>query len=400
MPKSHNALISDVLSVNKNAVVVLVCGSPVETPWIDGTRAVLDMYLSGEAGGEACARLLYGDANPSGKLAETFPMNGHDNPSNLYFGKGPRTVEYRESVYVGYRYYDKAKKDVRFPFGYGLSYTAFDYGNLSFDAEKLGKGDGLTVTFDITNTGSFDGAETAEIYVGDDESTAYRETKALKNFEKVFLKAGEKKTVSVKLGYGDFAFYNIETRSYEVESGDFTIYVGASSRDIRLSGKVTVNGISDNITDFSAEAPFYYEPSSYAEIPTKEFEKILGCDLVGNAPYKRGEIDENTSIGDLGTCLFGKFFMRAVYRFAPLLLPKGSGEAAKKMIRAGVLDLPLRNLYALTAGKIPKGVVDGIIMRCNSRRPFRGFGTALKALFGKKPSDKSKLYPLEQEWKQ
>ncbi len=221
IPESHNELVKAILEVNKNVVVVLACGSPMEMPWINDVRAVLNMYLCGEAGGKACYKLLFGKANPSGKLAETFPLGIKDNPASLYFGMGPRTVEYREGIYVGYRYYDKTGKDVLFPFGYGLSYTEFTYGDLRVSADNIGADDGLTVTFTVTNTGKFDGAEVCQVYVRDVESSVYREDKALKGFEKVFLKVGETKEVTVRLDKRSFAFYDVERKDWVVETGEF-----------------------------------------------------------------------------------------------------------------------------------------------------------------------------------
>lgn len=241
MPTSHVTLVNELLKVNKNVIVVLSCGSPVEIgEWDKGVKAILNVYLGGQAGGEATYNLLYGKVNPSGKLAETFPVCENDYLGSKYFRMGPRTVEYRESVYVGYRYYDSAKKQVKYPFGYGLSYTAFEYSNLRLSATDIRQDEPLTVTFTVKNTGKFAGAEIAQLYVKDTESTLYRPEKELKGFKKVFLNPGEEKDVTLTLDSRAFAYYNVAIKDWHVESGDFAILVGASSRDIKLEGHVNV----------------------------------------------------------------------------------------------------------------------------------------------------------------
>lgn len=392
IPESHNELVKAILEVNKNVVVVLACGSPMEMPWINDVRAVLNMYLCGEAGGKACYKLLFGKANPSGKLAETFPLGIKDNPASLYFGMGPRTVEYREGIYVGYRYYDKTGKDVLFPFGYGLSYTEFTYGDLRVSADNIGADDGLTVTFTVTNTGKFDGAEVCQVYVRDVESSVYREDKALKGFEKVFLKVGETKEVTVRLDKRSFAFYDVERKDWVVETGEFEILVGASSRDIRLSAKVFVNGVTD-VTP-TEEGTFYKDPKGYAEIPSKEFENLLGRELPCNEPYKKGEMCETNCVRDIDVCSFGKFFKWLVYKAAPIAAPKNSPASMRRMLQEGAMDLPLRNMYAMTNGIVPRRTVEGLIVRLNSY-PFKGMGRFIGSFLKKKPQRKDAIYPVK-----
>ncbi len=392
IPESHNELVKAILEVNKNVVVVLACGSPMEMPWINDVRAVLNMYLCGEAGGKACYKLLFGKANPSGKLAETFPLGIKDNPASLYFGMGPRTVEYREGIYVGYRYYDKTGKDVLFPFGYGLSYTEFTYGDLRVSADNIGADDGLTVTFTVTNTGKFDGAEVCQVYVRDVESSVYREDKALKGFEKVFLKVGETKEVTVRLDKRSFAFYDVERKDWVVETGEFEILVGASSRDVRLSAKVFVNGVTD-VTP-TEEGTFYKDPKGYAEIPSKEFENLLGRELPCNEPYKKGEMCETNCIRDIDVCSFGRFFKWLVYKAAPIAAPKNSPASMKRMLQEGAMDLPLRNMYAMTNGIVPRRTVEGLIVRLNSY-PFKGMGRFIGSFLKKKPQRKDAIYPVK-----
>jgi beta-glucosidase len=240
MPTSQNKLIEEIAKVQPNVVVVLHNGSPVEMPWISKVKGVLEAYLGGEAVGEAEYRILFGEVNPSGKLAETFPVQLEDNPSFLYYIGEEDVVEYREGVFVGYRYYDKKKVEVLFPFGHGLSYTTFAYSNLKLSQKSIKDTDVLTVTADITNTGKMSGKETVQLYVEDVESTVLRPIRELKGFEKVELAPGETKTVTFTLDTRAFAYYNTQINTFHVETGDFRICLGSSSRDIRLEETVYV----------------------------------------------------------------------------------------------------------------------------------------------------------------
>lgn len=240
MPESQNYLIEEIAKVQPNVVVVLHNGSPVEMPWLPKVKGVLEAYLGGEAVGEAEYRILFGEVNPSGKLAETFPLHLEDNPSYLYYIGEEDVVEYREGVFVGYRYYDKKKMNVLFPFGYGLSYTTFDYSNITLDKESIKDTETLTVSVDITNTGKVAGKEIVQLYVSDKESTPIRPVKELKGFEKIELAPGETKTVTFRLNDRAFAYYNTQIQDFHIETGDFKISVGSSSRDIRLEAEVYV----------------------------------------------------------------------------------------------------------------------------------------------------------------
>lgn len=207
LPSCQNRLISEILKVQPNTIVVLHNGSPVELPWRHEVKGILEAYLGGQAGGAAVTRILFGAVNPSGKLAETFPEKLSDNPSYLFFGDGDK-VEYREGIYVGYRYYDTKEMPVAYPFGYGLSYTTFAYSNLRLDKETMTDSDTLHVSFDITNTGSAAGKEIVQLYIRDLTGSTNRPLKELKGFEKVSLEPGETKTVTIELDYRSFAWYS------------------------------------------------------------------------------------------------------------------------------------------------------------------------------------------------
>ena len=240
MPACQNRLIEAVAAANPNTVVVLHNGAPVEMPWIGKVKAVLEAYLGGQAVGEAVVRILFGDANPCGHLPETFPRKLEDNPSFLYYGGEGNVTEYREGVFVGYRYYDKKKMDVLFPFGFGLSYTTFEYSNLRLSADKIKDTDTLTVKVTVKNTGKRAGKAVVQLYVGDEESTPIRPVRELKGFLKVALQPGESREVSFTLDKRSFAYWNKQIHDWHVETGAFTIEVGSSSRDLPLKGKVEV----------------------------------------------------------------------------------------------------------------------------------------------------------------
>lgn len=242
LPEAENVLIDALCEAGNEVVVVLHNGSPVEMPWIGKVNAVLEMYLAGEGAGEAAVRLLTGAANPSGKLAETFPLRLEDAPSYLNFPGDRERVRYAEDVFVGYRYYDSKKEEVLFPFGYGLSYTTFEYSDLQLSSGEWREGERLKVTLTVTNTGKRAGKEIVELYISDQSGEAVRPVHELKSFEKVALQPGESKKVTFELGDRAFAFFDEKAHDWRVPNGKFVLEVGASSRDIRLTAEVSVHG--------------------------------------------------------------------------------------------------------------------------------------------------------------
>ncbi|WP_143098726.1 glycoside hydrolase family 3 C-terminal domain-containing protein [Ruminococcus albus] len=241
MPECQLELIREVSKVNKNIIVVLHNGSPVELPFFDDIKGLLEVYLGGQAIGKATCDLLFGEAVPSGKLAESWCMKLEDNPSYLNFPGVGDEINYREGIFVGYRYYDKKNMSVRFPFGYGLSYTQFEYSDLVISENEISDDQTLTVSCNVTNTGTRAGMEVVQLYVGDKESSVARPVKELKGFEKVSLRPGETKKVFFSLDKRAFAYYETAINDWFVEYGEFEIMIGSSSRDIRLSGSVYVN---------------------------------------------------------------------------------------------------------------------------------------------------------------
>ena len=240
MPDCQNTLISEIAKVQENVVVVLHNGSPVEMPWADQVKGILEAYLGGQAVGQAEVDILFGKVNPSGKLAETIPYKLSDNPSYLNFPGDGQKVEYKEGVFVGYRYYDAKEMPVRYPFGYGLSYTTFEYKDLQLSADKIKDTDKLKVRLKVKNTGNRAGKEIVQLYVADKTGAASRPVKELRNFVKVELQPQEEKTVEMELDKRSFAWYNTEIHDWYAASGEYEILAAASSRDIRLKKTVYV----------------------------------------------------------------------------------------------------------------------------------------------------------------
>ena len=244
MPSVQNELIEKLAAVNKNVVVVLHNGAPIAMPWVNKVSSILECYLGGENVGTAQINILFGKANPSGKLAETFPLRLEDTPCYLTFPGNGRTCLYSEGIFVGYRWYDTRKMPVLFPFGHGLSYTSFEYSNLTLSKTTFKDSDGVEVSITVKNTGSVEGKEVVQLYVSDKTGVEIRPEKELKGFEKVNLKPGESKEVCFKLDSRSFAYWNTDTKNWYAPSGKYIISVGASSRDIRASAEVDVTSSS------------------------------------------------------------------------------------------------------------------------------------------------------------
>lgn len=240
IPENQTKLIHEISKVQKNIVVVLYNGSPITMPWIYNVKGILECYLGGQAVSCAASELIFGEENPCGKLAESFPIKLEDNPSFLNFPGEEDIVKYNEGIFVGYRYYDTKNMDVLFPFGYGLSYTSFEYTNIKLNKKQINDNDNITVSVDIKNIGKRTGKEIIQLYVRDLQSTVIRPDKELKNFKKILLSPNEQKTITFDLGMRDFSFYNTDINDWYVETGDFEILIGKSSRDICLKETVYV----------------------------------------------------------------------------------------------------------------------------------------------------------------
>lgn len=364
IPKNHNILIEELCKVNKNVVVVLCIGAPIVMPWLSQVKAVLNTYLGGQAVISATWRVLFGEVNPSGKLAESFPLKLEDNPSFNYFPGGTEAVEYRESIFVGYRYYDSANKEVLFPFGYGLSYTQFHLSNLttqkSFNADTAKK---LELSFDIANTGKYDGAEVVQVYISAPKGKILRASKELKAFKKVFLKQGEKRTLNITLDTRSFAYYDVKSQSYQVENGEYEILLGNSSKNISLSSKISVSS-SHQVQDIKNElsAYFNFSPNASLHIEDAQFEKLLGRKLqsinrVVSKPYHMNNNLEDTLDTKAGRAIFERLNKKI-----DSMYDDGTTDTIL-MFKALVREMPLRSLPALAV--VTKEEVNDILKELN-----------------------------------
>ena len=285
LPQSQIDLLEAVTAVNPNVVAVMSAGSSVEMPWLDKCKAVIHGYLCGQAGAGAMLQAIMGEINPSGKLAESYPIKYEDVSSAPYFPAKQRTAEYREGLYVGYRYYETANIPVLFPFGFGLSYTTFQYSDLKVSDKEA--------TFTLTNTGSVDGAEVAQLYVGKADAQVFRPIRELKGFAKVFLKAGESKTVTIPLDDKTFRYFNVKTNRFEVEGGEYQVMIGASAVDIKLTGNVSVKG-TDAPNPYDKRLLADYYSGQIKAVPDVEFENLLGRPIPDG--HWSGILDMNDAI--------------------------------------------------------------------------------------------------------
>ena len=354
-------LVKEVKALNKDVVVVLSCGSAVELPFMDEVDALLHCYLNGQAGAQATLNILSGDVNPSGKLSETYPMKLEDVASSDNFPSHTRTIEYREAYGIGYRYFDKADVHVRFPFGFGLSYTTFEYANLEINEDG--------VRFDITNTGSRDGKEIAQLYVGLDISEVIRPKKELKGFIKVELKAGETKNVEIKFDDKTFRYFNTATDKWEIEEGDYDIIIGASSDDKRLEGTLHVKG-TGALPPYNVRSLPNYAVGNLRNVPDAEFEALLGHPIPdGSIPfYKKNRmvVDYNTTVKELRYAKrwIGRLVGKAVPWFVRVLRKCGNNVLANTLVM-GVVHQPLRGWSRFSQGGLRMSQLDGLVMVFN-----------------------------------
>ena len=240
LPESHNRLVHEICKVNPNVAVVLHNGSPVEMPWVDEPRAILEAYLGGQAVGGAVVDILYGEVNPSGRLAESFPKRLEDNPSYLYYFGEEDKVTYNEGIFIGYRYYETKKQEVLFPFGFGLSYTDFEYSNLKLDKSEMTDADTLTVSVDVKNVGKVSGKEVVQLYVAPEKVKMIRPVRELKEFAKIELAPNEQKTVTFTLSKRAFAYWDVDKHDWDVENGKFGIEICKNSHEVILREEVAV----------------------------------------------------------------------------------------------------------------------------------------------------------------
>ena len=347
IPAVQKQLLDAVTAVNPNVVAVVSAGSVIETDWVEQCKAVVHGYLGGQAGAGAMLEVLTGWQNPCGKLAETIPLRYEDTPAARYFPGKKQNAEYREGLYIGYRYYETANKAVRYPFGYGLSYTTFAYSDLKVNAEK--------VTFTLTNTGSVAGAEIAQLYVAKPDAAVFRPAKELKGFTKVFLKAGESKAVTIPLDDKTFRYWNVATDSWEVEGGSYQLLVGANVQDIRLTADITLPGTGAP-DPYAGKDLAHYRTAHVQEVPDAEFEALLGRPL----PEEITAIDRTMTLGELNRSRSPLCWLIA--GVLTLLVRSGEKNGKPNLNILFQYNMPLRGLAQMTGGIIGEETVDGLVM--------------------------------------
>ena len=340
-------LLQAVAAVNPKIVVVLYSGSVVETPWLDNCQALLYAALGGQAGAGAVADALTGKVNPCGKLAETWPLAYADVPSAADFATRRKTVEYREGLYIGYRYFTTAEKAVRFPFGYGMSYTTFAYSDMAADEQ------GVSLT--VTNTGSVAGTEIVQLYVAKKSSELFRPAKELKGFARVTLAPSEKQRITIMLDDKAFRFWNVKANRWEIEGGEYELLVGASVEDIRLCEKISVHGTATVHPYEDVDMDCYYK-GNVLSVSDADFEKLLGHPI----PNGKTKIDRNLTLGELNHARSPLGWL--VWLVLTILLDVSYKRGKPDLNILFQYNMPLRALAKMTNGAISMGMVDGIVM--------------------------------------
>lgn len=373
LPDGHNRLVEAVSRVNDNVIVVLEGGSPVEMPWADDVKAILNAYLGGQSVAPAIVDVLTGKANPCGKLAETYPVCLKDTPTSFRYPDSKEDVQYRESIFIGYRYYDKVERNVRFPFGFGLSYTSFEYSDIKLKKKNLTKGEGAKVTFTIKNTGDVAGSEIAQVYVAKPESKIFRAPKELKGFVKIHLDPGEEKKVSVELDDRAFTFWNTATEDWCVESGEYKILVGASSRDIRLEAAAKMKSEDDEtIVDLRESAGVYFDGDP-ARAREDDFKVIYGGE------FKLAPEITSDSLNNSIERSKDKGLAKFIYNTVDLAM-KPKGGVGSSMITNTIMQTPIRNYVSMSNGLFTEDMADGLLKVFEGKDVAKGVGKIAKGV--------------------
>lgn len=379
MPKNQQQLIEKLAQTSAKIVVVLSAGSVIEMPWADKVDGIIHGYLSGEAGASAMLEVLTGNYNPSGKLNESYPMKEDDILFGESFPAEGKYAYYQESIFVGYRYYDSANKAVRYPFGYGLSYTTFAYDALEVTSE------GIRVT--VTNTGDSAGEEVVQLYVGKKESRLIRAARELKGFKKVHLAPKESRVVTIPFDDKTFRYYDVTTKKWAIEAGTYQIAVGSHSRNLPLSHELSIEG-----TIPEGQPIRHYKNYEFDQLTMNDFEKLYGRRLPSEKQEKIHQLDNNSVISEL------KYAKNPVARFVyhrlNHMLEKSEAKGTPNLNLLFIYNMPFRAIAKMTNGMVSMKMVDNILLIVNGHF-FVGFGGLMKAYF--KNAKVKKMNILEQE---
>ena len=347
IPKNQIKLIESIYSVNQNIIVVLSNGAPITMKWKDKAKAIITGYLGGESGAKAMVNCILGKVNPSGKLAETYPIKLEDTPCFNNFPGTEISVEYKESIYVGYRYYDKNNIKVLYPFGYGLSYTTFEYSNLNVKNN--------VVSFKIKNTGKVKGKEIAQVYVSQCNPTIFKPLKELKGFEKVELEPDEEKEVNITLDDSAFQYYNVQNKKWEIEAGEYKILVGKSCESIELECKIYIDS-KDKKPE--ADFPDVYRSGKVQNVTDEDFEKLLG-QKIPDRYIKLEDVSEDNTLEQIKNTKVGKvIYENQIQKMNKLLEEQNVNKATKVMMD---MQKPLKKFYEKKSSKYTKEMVDELI---------------------------------------
>lgn len=347
IPKNQIKLIESIYSVNQNIIVVLSNGAPITMEWKDKAKAIITGYLGGESGAKAMVNCILGKVNPSGKLAETYPIKLEDTPCFNNFPGTEVSVEYKEAIYVGYRYYDKNNIKVLYPFGYGLSYTTFEYSNLNIENN--------IVSFRIKNTGKVKGKEIAQVYVSQCNPTIFKPLKELKGFEKVELEPDEEKKVNIILDDSAFQYYNVQNKKWEIESGEYKILVGKSCESIELECKIHIDSKDEKP---EADFPEVYRNGKIQNVTDEDFEKLLG-QKIPDRYIKLEDISEENTLEQIKNTKVGKvIYENQIQKMNKLLQEQNVNKATKVMMD---MQKPLKKFYEKKSSKYTKEMVDELI---------------------------------------
>lgn len=374
IPNNQITLLEKLSKVNENIVGVISAGSCIEMPWEKNLKGILHGYLFGQAGMGAVFELLSGEYSPSGKLSESIVKKYEDVPNIKYYPSKERTSEYRESIFVGYRYFTTADIPVMYPFGYGLSYTEFKYSDIEADINK--------VSFYIENTGKFAGEEIAQLYIGLKESNIFRSKLELKGFEKVYLNPGEKKKVTILFNDKSFRFYNVATSAFEIETGEYDIYIGSSCVDIRLQSKVSVEGNTTVFPYNRSDLPSYFD-GNVANVSDEEYRILLGREI----PDGRwsGELGINDALCQM---YYAKSFIaRHAYKVLYKRLKKSLEEGVPDLNTLFQFNMPFRAIGKMSNGQVSMEMVDAILLLVNGHF-FKGITGIIKGYFKNRKANK------------
>lgn len=376
IPQNQITLLQELGQANANLVGVISAGSAIEMPWHHYFKALLHCYLNGQAGAGATLDILTGSINPSGRLSETIPRRHEDTPAYRYYPSQQRTSEYRESLYIGYRYYDTAEIPVLYPFGFGLSYTSFEYSDITADDSG--------VSFTVKNTGNMDGAEVAQLYVSLPDGRVFRPAKELKGFKKVYLKAGESQKVTISFDDKTFRFYNVKADAWEIEGGRYNIIVGSSSADIRLRAEVEIQGTVSELPYNRDEMQAYYT-GKIENVGDAEFEKLLGR-AIPDGKWS-GQLTRNDALCQM---YYAKSSLaRFAYNRLTAIKKKADDKGIPDLNTLFIYNMPFRAMAKMTGGAVSMEMADGIVSLVNGHF-FKGLGAIIGGYF--RNSRKNKAY--------